>query len=170
MENTHNENFEYCDPKNPTLKPYIKNELIEGIVGKEEIKLLDKAGVLDKSNLVFISIHDPDDSVFPEEITNGFKDVLQIQFWDIEEGIGRIQPITNEQGKTIKDFILKNKGNRFLINCKAGMSRSAAVGCAVECLVEFDGDVYGYKTSPSGVRNHPRYFPNLKVFDTILNS
>jgi predicted protein tyrosine phosphatase len=151
-----------------TIKPYLKNDLFEGIVSWEEYLLMYNADVLDKFNTVLISIHDPNRAIHPESKVMGFDDVLQMQFWDVESQIGRYHPLTDEQGTEIREFIEKNKDKRFLIHCAAGVSRSAGVGCAVECIVNFDGDDYGYKTGHSDIKPHDRYFPNFTVYDAIV--
>jgi len=48
-------------------------------------------------------------------------------------------PISWEQGKELKEFILKNSNKSFLIHCTAGISRSAGVALAIECLIEYEG-------------------------------
>jgi len=152
------------------LENYLKNDLFEGIIGKQDYLNLYNEDVIDKFNTVLISIHDPDSMVHPESKLQGFKDVLQIQFWDVEDDIGKYVVISDEQGKIIRDFIEKNKNSKFLIHCAAGQSRSAGVACAVECIVNFDGDKYAYQTGSSDVKKHERYSPNLAVFDAIIKS
>jgi predicted protein tyrosine phosphatase len=156
------------DNRMSSIKPYLKNDLFEGIVGWEEYLIMYNADVLNKSNTVLISIHDPDKAVHPDSKVEGFHDVLQIKFWDIETPIGNYDIIEPEQGKELRDFIEKHKDKRFLIHCAAGMSRSAGVGCAVECIVNFDGDDYGYKTGHSDIKAHDRYSPNPTVYNMII--
>jgi len=150
------------------LRNYLKNDLFEGIIGCNEYITLYEADYIDKFNTVLISIHDPDSDIHPDEKVQGFKDVLQIQFWDVEDTIGNYTVIDKEQGKVIKDFIEKNKDKRFLVHCAAGQSRSAGVACAVECIVNFNGDDYAYKTGSSDVKGHERYSPNPAVYDAII--
>ena len=151
-----------------TLKPYLKNELFEGIVGRDEYLLMYNEDVLEKQGTVLIAIHDPTNLEHPEQKISGFDDVLQIAFWDVEDAIGQYTPLTNEQGLEIFKFINKNRNKRFMIHCAAGVSRSAGAGMAVECIVNFNGDVYAYKTGVSAIKEHERYSPNLVVFDTIM--
>jgi len=153
---------------NYRLEAYLKNDLFEGVIGKMDYLNLYNADVLDKSNTALISIHDPDRMVHPDIKLEGFADVLQIQFWDIEEAFGNYKPITKEQGKIIRDFIEANKDLRFLVHCAAGQSRSAGVGMAIECIVNFDGNIYNYQTGDSDIKKHPRYSPNYVVFDKIM--
>lgn len=153
----------------------ISTNTIEAIVSRNEIKELIRTNNVDKENLVLITIGEPDnkiDSKLTLEETKYFKDVLMIEFWDIEEDFGDYKIISDEQGKIIQDFIIKNIDNRFIINCQAGKSRSAAVGKAIECLKFFgigEEAKYNYKTSfNSEIDAHTRYYPNLTVFDKII--
>jgi predicted protein tyrosine phosphatase len=156
----------------------IQNELFQGIMGIEEFKEYQtNLSLEDRKNIVLISITEPESSKeYPEtklsetnEIyTIGFHDVLEMKFWDVEETIGKYEPLTDDQGQEIKDFIVKNKDKKFLIHCKAGQSRSAGVGLAVECLVNFNGSRYEYRTGKTDIYSYSRYSPNLTVFDKII--
>jgi hypothetical protein len=167
-----NVEFEFCDNNKPTLKPHINNEDFVGIVGRGEFNLLNEFGEFDKSNTVAICLFDPDREIRPESEFEGFADFIQLQFWDVEEPIGRITPITDFQGTQLRDFIEKNKDFKFLIHCEAGMSRSAGVGQAIECLKHFDGDKFLFRTGFSAIsefaKQTGRYSPNLTVFDKII--
>lgn len=151
-----------------TIKPYLKNDLFEGIVSWEEYLTMFNTDVLDKFNTVLISIHDPNRAVHPPEKVTGWFDVLQIQFWDIETPIGSYDIITDDEANTIREFIEKHKDKRFMIHCAAGVSRSAGVGRAVECIVNFNGSKYDYMTGHSDITAHDRYSPNMVVFDKIV--
>jgi len=154
--------------QNHRLGNYLKNDLFEGVIGKMDYLTLYNADALDKFNTVLISIHDPNSLLHPDAKLQGFTDVLQIQFWDIEEAFGNYAPITKEQGTEIRNFIERNSDKKFLIHCAAGQSRSAGTACAVECIVNFNGSRYDYGTGSSDVKSHPRYSPNLTVFDAII--
>lgn len=162
--------------ENPTLvdKFYVYNELFHGIIGKEEFKKISsKMDDETKKDLVLISITEPDNDYIEKEYIEGFHDVLETKFWDIEKDITdslsnvTYSAITKTEGQKIKEFILKNKDKCFLIHCHAGISRSAGVGCAVECIVNFGGNIYEYQTSYSDIKSHQRYAPNYTVFDSI---
>lgn len=149
----------------------INSDKIYAIIGKEEFEIITpRMDVETKSKIVVISITDPDVDAVEPELFYDYADHLRIQFWDITKDFYPYDAITDEQGKQIKDFILKNKDAAFLIHCMAGISRSAGVGCAVECLLNYDGDVYAYATGNSDVKGFWRYAPNLKVFDTIVGN
>lgn len=160
----------------PTIIDTISTRTIEAIISRDEIQCAIHQNILDKENLVLISIGEPGEgykhSILTQDEIKGFKDVLQLEFWDIEEDFGNYKIITDEQAKIIQDFIIKNKDERFIINCKAGKSRSAAIGRAIECIKFFgigDEAKYNYKTCfNSEIQAHYRYTPNLTVFDKIV--
>lgn len=161
--------FDWDNFDTNVLKPFLKNNLFEGIIGKRELAMLSDECLIEKKGTVLIGIHDPDSGFNPTDVTHGFDDVLEVKFWDTEGGEGEAHPpISSIQGLEIREFIEKHKDKRFLIHCHAGMSRSAGVGCAVECIVNYHGDVYSFKTGLSDVKDFERYYPNWKVFDTIL--
>ena len=155
----------------------ISTNTIEAIISRNEIIECIENGVLDKKNLVLISISEPivdgyeDESLTDNQI-QGFKDSLRVKFWDIEEDFGNYKIISDEIAKKIQDFIVKNIDNRFIIHCRAGQSRSAGVGKAIECLKFFgkgEEAKYNYLTSfNSEISAHSRYSPNLTVFDKIV--
>jgi len=151
------------------IADFLQNDLFEGIVSKHEFLELNYKNLVQKKGTALICIHDPAFYFHDEKILEGYDDVLQTEFWDIEGPWGDLDPIEDWQGLEIKNFILKNKDKKFLIHCSAGISRSAGVACAVECLVKYD-DLYSYSTSHSSVRAHHRYSPNYKVFDTIVKN
>ncbi len=152
----------------------ISTDIIEAIISRSEMRCAIYQNIIDKQNLVLISIGEPgrEDTILTSEYIKDFKDVLQLEFWDIEEDFGDYKIITDEQAKEIQDFIVKNIDNKFIINCQAGKSRSAAVGLAIEQLKFFgvgEEAKYNYKTSfNSEISAHSRYCPNLTVFDKIV--
>lgn len=152
----------------------VKTDLIKAIISRSEVLKysIDNFKDLNKDeNTVLITISDPDMQEISIDIQKQFKDCLSIKFWDVEKdtSIGRFVPINKEQALIIKDFILKHKNSNFIINCEAGISRSAGVGYAVLCLLNFDGNKYEFSISDNPIRNHHRYSPNLTVYDTIVD-
>jgi predicted protein tyrosine phosphatase len=146
----------------------ISNDLIYAIIGVDEYLHAYNNDWIDKDNLCLISIHYPYANVHPDTKIQGFADVLQVKFWDTEHDSERTPVISHEIANEIREFIINNKDKRFLIHCTAGKSRSAGVGLAVECLINFEGDVYGFMTGYSDVKENPRYTPNRAVFDRIV--
>ena len=145
------------------------------VIGREEIQSEPFEDAIEfnyvedfPKDLVFISISDPKK---PFIKTDGyFYDELKLKFWDVEEQIGNYCPIHHLQAKEIKDFILKHKDRKFLINCEAGISRSAGVGCAVEVLTR---DIH-CEPEPqhviSKIRQHWRYDVNETVYKAIIEA
>jgi len=151
----------------------VQNELIRAIVGRKEIEDLSENDFedLNKDNeTVLISIIDPGSDHLPNHIKHSFKETLTLDFWDTEESAGTYSTISSEQAKDLKAFILKNKKNSFVIHCEAGISRSAGAGLAIECLCNYDGNKFYHSTGASDIRDHHRYYPNLVVYDKILEA
>ena len=159
----------------------ISTATIEAIISRDEMQCAIYQGILDKDNLVLISISEPvqdgysDEKLSDEEVL-GFKDSLRVKFWDIEEDFCDYRIIPDEVALEIQNFILKNlqkdPDTRFIVHCRAGVSRSAAVGRAIECIKWFgigEEAKYNYKTSfDSEISAHSRYSPNLTVFDAVV--
>ena len=77
--------------------------------------------------------------------------MLNLEFDDLGEDFkwnGHVfKTITWNQAKTLYDFIKANLGKSFIIHCRAGMSRSQAVGCFIydmfnDVYPEEDTDTY----------------------------
>jgi predicted protein tyrosine phosphatase len=116
--------------------------------------------------LCFISISDPNREFI--KTNNYFKDELKLKFWDMEEDFNDYKIISESQAKLIYDFIVNNKNSDFLINCEAGVSRSSAIGLAIEYLLR-DFNLYpNWEHFPSKVLQHWRYTPNMTVFNKII--
>lgn len=147
-----------------------KGNGIFAIIGRNEIQSLDMEfnNLREFSkDLCFISLSDPNKYFI--KTNDYFKDELKLKFWDVEEEIGNYAPIHLIQAKQIYDFIIKNKHSEFLINCEAGVSRSAGVGLAIEYLLR-DFELYPkWEHFPSKVLQHWRYQPNMTVFNKIIS-
>jgi len=150
----------------------VQTDLILGIISRNEyLQIKDK---IDKEGIVLISISDESEDGLKEALTDeqvlGFDDVIRTKFWDVEQNIGNYTVINDKVAKEIREFILRNKDKRFLIHCRAGQSRSAGVGMAVECLINHNGEKYQYSLDGTDIVKNPRYSPNLIVYDKILKS
>ncbi len=92
-------------------------------------------------NWVVISISEEHGSEYKFKFEDKNR-ILRLKFSDIGEIIESkgltYHPISREQAKEVISFIEKNKEKNFLINCAAGISRSAAI-----CL--FLHLYYGYE-------------------------
>lgn len=138
---------------------------IFAVIGREELE-----GCLSDfpDDLVLISITDP--SLDYVDTDDKFEYELKLKFWDVEEQIGNYAPINPIQAKMIKDFILQHKDKKFLINCEAGISRSAGVGCAIEVLLR-DIDMFPKERHVvSKIRTHWRYDVNNYVYKSIVEA
>lgn len=141
----------------------VNQNQIFAIIGRDEIQHnID----IFPSDLVLISITDPKTKDI--ETNNRFKDELKLKFWDLEEEYCNYYPIDLSQGLEIYEFIMKHKEDNFLINCEAGISRSAGVGLAIEYLLR-DRYIYPkWAYFPSKVLSNFRYMPNMTVFNRII--
>lgn len=148
----------------------VKTNTIKAIISRAEVMKYSEDGFksLDiNENTVLISITDPKSDFLPVKIQNQFKDVLNIQFWDMEEQIGNYKPINKEEATIVRNFIINNKDKNFVIHCEAGISRSSGVGLAVLLICEFNCDKYLMATSDNPIKSHHRYSPNYTVYDMI---
>lgn len=165
----------------PRIIETISTNTIEAIISRDEMQCAIYQGILDKENLVLISISEPvqdgyNDERLSDEEVKGFKDSLRVKFWDIEEDFCDYKIISDEVAIGIQNFILvnlqKDPDTRFIVHCRAGVSRSAAVAKAIEQLKFFgicEEAKYNYKTCfNSEISAHSRYTPNLTVFDKIV--
>lgn len=154
----------------------ISTPTIEAIISRKEIiELIDTNH--DMSDLVLISISEPilegyhDETLTDSQVAN-FKDSIRVKFWDITDLIGHYDVISDETSLLLQQFIQSHISDRFIIHCRAGQSRSAGVGKAIECIKYFGiGETakYNYQTSfSSEIDAHPRYFPNLTVFNKLI--
>jgi predicted protein tyrosine phosphatase len=148
----------------------IHTDKIFGVISRNEFIKINK--FIPESKLIAISILQPGVESFDLDILGKFKKFRTFHFNDVtvsDYDYSNQEPISFELANEIKNFILENKEEQFLIHCMAGQSRSAGVAKAIECLTLFDGDVYAYKTCFSSlIDSNPRYTPNLTVFDRIV--
>lgn len=150
---------------------------IEAIISKNELIDLLERDLIKKHKFVLISISEPSENRWKDDTlsdthVDGFKDSLRVKFWDIEEDISNYKVIPDDVAKEIQDFIIRHKDDTFIVHCKAGQSRSAGVGKAIECITNFgvgDESKYLYQTGfSSEIDKNARYSPNLTVFDKIV--
>ena len=145
-----------------------------GILNRPDIEELATRPFKEKTAL--ISITDYDDEY--AELQYRPEYLLQIKFDDVDNDIfldlqGNLLPkekhesvankyhiITDEQAKTIVDFVkeIQNKADILICQCEHGQSRSAAVAAAVTEYLYRDG---------IKVFSADEYFPNKVVFRKI---
>ena len=118
-------------------------------------------------NLAFISIYEPGSN--PIITNNHFASELFLSFYDVEESWSdTISPLTDEQGLVIFNFIMANSDKQFLVNCEAGISRSAGIALAIEYIFRHTYTYEKWEHFPSKVLSHQRYQPNMTVFNKII--
>jgi len=147
---------------------------IYAVIGREEIQSEpwnkkiehDYVNTFPKE-LAFISISDPKKPFI--KTNNHFDSELFMKFWDVEEEDGKYCPIHITQAKEIYDFIYKNRNKEFLVNCEAGVSRSAGIGMAIEFLLRDKKEFPKWSHFPSKIIQHWRYSPNMNVFNSIIS-
>ena len=118
----------------------------------------------DKEHIV-ISIQGPnfDFVKLPEQKSR--LDWIGLTFYDLDRDTGQFPYdrfiFTKSQADLILQFVdkWKDRINLILINCVAGISRSAGVAAALSKIINGE-DSYFFK----------HYLPNSKVYSTILNT
>lgn len=141
----------------------VKTPNIEAIFSRDELLssiLFTESD--DLNNYCIISIAEPFQKQAKTSLKINCKDLIQLEFTDIrkelndeflEEHKDSIKIISNEDIEDITQFIFKNKGNKFIINCDAGISRSAAIGVYLEHLI-------GDGNNIEDIKSHKRYSAN----------
>lgn len=90
---------------------------------------------------------------------NNIQSIIFLSFDDTESSIGGISEL---QAKNIIDYIdsMKNRVDRIIVHCDAGVSRSAGVCAAIEKYL-------GY--NDSNIFDNPKYIPNMRCYRTVLD-
>ena len=155
----------------------VKTKHIEAIIGKEELKIiLDKNLIKNVQKYILITISDPiqeDDSrkELEDIYCKQFKNYYRLKMWDItkqevKENGEILNEISLKEVEKLSNFILENIDSKFIINCNAGISRSAGVGLLIEFLAGGFQNLYEFKTNWEDViSKHYRYSPNLIIID-----
>lgn len=140
--------------------------------GFNDESLLTDKGIYDK--IAFISILDTSESLKyagEEDNSHFFKkpnrSVLNVEFDDVDcdtniDGYC-FKAISQEQADEIFDFIENNVGKTFLIHCRAGKSRSAAIG---QFIKEIYSDIYSENKYDWKTYNHCVY---RKLYRSFYN-
>ncbi len=154
-------NFKKNDPRYKMQT--IATDNIFAIIGRGEVEWLKKTYPGDFTDLAFISISAPENKSIKTKYIgdsgfnrNHFPTSLKLKFFDGEN------TADEAQSKLIRKFIQKNKDKKFLINCEAGVSRSATIGLAVEYLLN------GIEPEDSVITKYYRYTINQTLFDRII--
>lgn len=137
---------------------------------------IDTDNVENETDKAFISIIGTPDcqKYYLEEdechwFKNNTDNVLNLEFDDIGEeeleykGV-LFKGLTDEQAEQIVDFIEKNKGKNWYIHCRAGKSRSCAIGTYI---LDMYGEENGYYRTESTKRGNALLTPNIFVLTKL---
>ncbi len=99
---------------------------------------------LSPENNAWISIGEPEipDSIICNRILDNLP-YLKLWFWDVTETVqdefgDSYFPPNEKDAVQIVRFILQNRGKNFIVNCKAGISRSGAICKFLEETLDYD--------------------------------
>ena len=161
-------------------KNFIQNDIFIGVLSKEEFieiaKEMISLSTKEKQKIAIISIQNPRDDnreLFEPLKLHEYGDFIVSKFWDLENDMGELKAISDKESSILANFIADNGDKKFLIHCSTGVSRSAGVARAVECLVKYNGDYYDYVTGnlfSKQIKDYPRYHPNYTVMVKIIEN
>ena len=133
------------------------------ILNRKEAKKFSYESHDFKTAIISITDTDKADVIFEKNEVNGIRAVLRLKFDDVERDYKNEHCITKEDAESIVKFVNKNKNkvDKFIVHCEAGVSRSAGVGAAImKALNGDDWDVF----------KNPLKCPNMKCYRTVLNA
>ena len=133
------------------------------ILNRKEAKKFSYESHDFKTAIISITDTDKADVIFEKNEVNGIRAVLRLKFDDVERDYKNEHCITKEDAENIVKFVNKNKNkvDKFIVHCEAGVSRSAGVGAAImKALNGDDWDVF----------KNPLKCPNMKCYRTVLNA
>jgi predicted protein tyrosine phosphatase len=135
-----------------------------------KIKVLDRetaeiiSGQIEKHGVFYISITDPNKK--PAKINHSEKNILRLNFYDIEEQLvlpdgSIVEPMHKEDAEKVRIFLFNNKQDieLLIVHCEAGISRSAGMAAAISKYYNKD-DMY-YFTSG-------KFCPNMVCYRLTL--
>lgn len=155
----------------------VKTKHIDFIFGRKEFIIftfLNEKIILKNYNV--ISITEPTEENLNDNLFKDFNKFIKLSFSDIcynldiydDNNIEKDNELTisDEQIKILKEFIINNKNNKFIIHCTVGISRSSVIGLYIEELLnELEEEKI---LNQELILNHCRYSPNKNVvFKTI---
>ena len=133
------------------------------ILNRKEAKKFSYESHDFKTAIISITDTDKADVIFEKNEANGIIAVRRLKFDDVERDYKNEHCITKEDAESIVKFVNKNKNkvDKFIVHCEAGVSRSAGVGAAImKALNGDDWDVF----------KNPLKCPNMKCYRTVLNA
>lgn len=180
------ENFETLNFKNYNDLNFnsTKTKNIDLIIGQDEfitLSLLTKKEDLKELNI--ISIFEPNENILPNSFYNNFNSSFIMVFSDIRKDIDKklennefsieIHNLLSELEIKKEDFdnlikyVKNNKDKKFVINCHAGISRSAAIAYILEDIL--NENIENKNFEQDKILKHWRYSPNPIVINKYLS-
>lgn len=133
------------------------------VMNKKQARRYSFSSHEDKSIIVSISNWGEEDNSFHLG-ENNIKAILFLSFDDIEATNDKNEhPITKEDAKRVEKFVnkYKNKVDKIIVHCEAGVSRSAGVCAAI--MKALNGDDWE-------IFDNPRFCPNMTCYNTVLEA
>ena len=126
---------------------------------------------LDKDmNIAIISIQDPSDDTQVHIDNEVSFPVLRLRFSDLDQpmtlnmldgSVKEIPIISEEQAKEIAIFVKQNLDKVIIVQCNAGISRSAGIAAAIDkYFTGYDDRFF----------NSSDYYPNRRCYRLVLNA
>jgi predicted protein tyrosine phosphatase len=135
--------------------------MIIEIMSRTKIKAFSFKAHDEKVAVISISDMDKEAPILLRDLINGIFRQLKVNFADVDRGDRGC--ITDEQANQIANYVFEicKIADRIIINCEAGVSRSAGVGAALmKFFIGDDGEVF----------NSPRFRPNMTCYRKVLNA
>ena len=121
---------------------------------------------------VMISISDPRMNYYAEPFiseTNKLIDILRLSFSDADapgldvygNAVAVDDLMTDDDARTVTDFVRKYRDKNIIVHCDAGISRSAGIAAGI--LKLFTGDDFQ-------IFDNPYYHPNMWCYRKILDN
>ena len=117
------------------------------------------SGYIPSSDAVLITVTIPSD-VYPSAHKD-YKDILRLKFDDVDEGTDDLIVFDHSMAYRILQFVDDYIDNvdTIVVNCDAGMSRSAGIACSLSYIINGDDKEI--------VKKYPLH--NRKVYGTIIS-
>jgi predicted protein tyrosine phosphatase len=137
------------------------------VMGKLALEVLLTYPIEQNTGIISVRSHTStalDTSKIEKESNNIKFSILYLCFDDCEENSKYEYGITKDDAENIRSFVLKcfrENYERIIVQCDAGVSRSAGVGAA---LMKFFND------DDMKIFENPRYCPNMRCYRTVLDA
>jgi len=126
---------------------------------------LEKAKLNDGVSYAIISIGDPNFQPIKLKKSAQIKDdkILRLEFYDVIKKSFKYYPISEQDSIKIAKFIRKIRKNTdvLIVQCEAGISRSAGVAAAISKWMWDKDDIYF---------DFNRFIPNMKCYEETLRA